>query len=324
MGHDGNNSESRLLTTSGPIQAAEDLTAAIYVRTSSVKQQHGFSLDEQIRQCWSRCEELNWTVSHVYRDEAVSGKDVDREMFQEMLSGAENGWFDVILVWKLDRFSRSLMHAVQLERQLRDWGVGLHSITEQIDTTTPTGRFNFRSISSASELERDLIRQRSQAGMRGLAAERKWPNNNPPLGYQVQKDKTLSPVPEEADLVREIFRRYIDLKSMPELAEELQTRSSIADRGRQWTRYAVSKILKNKLYIGQYQVADVDAYVEDYQLIENDLFERASDVRNRFQRENEAARPNMDRKRKKRYSESVTKQYAEFLGLVDDTKSHIK
>lgn len=297
----------------GPIQTADDLTAAIYARTSSPQQEHGYSIDEQVRQCWKRCERLEWTVSHVFRDKAVSGEDTDREMFQKLLTRAESGWLDVIVVWKLDRFSRSLMHAVQLEQQLRDWDVGLHSVTQHIDTTTPTGRFNFRNIASASELERDWIRQRTQMGLRALAEDRKWPNDTPPLGYRKTENGQLEIHQKEAELVRYIFERYIELRSMPELADELSSRTAIVDRDLEWTPYKVSKILKNDLYVGHYTVAEVDKYVEEYQILDDETFERAKKVRTRFQRDAGATRPEMPSDRKKHRIQNVTEQYSTFL-----------
>jgi len=209
----------------GDTQAeSEDETetrAAIYVRTSSVNQRFGYSIKEQVRQCWERCEMLDWTVAYVFRDEAKSGKDTDRPQFQQMMKEAESDCFDVIVFWKLDRFSRSLMHAVQLEKQLRDFDVALHGVTQQIDTTTPAGRFNFRNIASAAEFERDLIKQRTEMGMKAMALEGKWPNDQPPLGYCKCEDDTIEIVEEEADLVRDIFESYVEAKSMPEVARRL-------------------------------------------------------------------------------------------------------
>jgi len=296
-----------------PIQTADDLTAAIYARTSSPSQEHGYSLNEQVRQCWERCEQLGWTVSHVFRDEAVSGKDPDREMFQKLLSGAEAGWFDVVLVWKLDRFSRSLMHAVQIERELREWDVGLHSVTEHIDTTTPTGRFNFRNISSASEFEREMIKQRSKMGLRALAEERKWPNDNPPLGYVIQDDGRLKIDPQEANLVRHIFNRYIELKSMPDLADELMNQDDEAAKDKEWTPYAVGKILKNEIYVGMYSLAGVEDYVDEYRIVSDELFEEVTAVRTRFQSETKTNRTEMPADRKHRRVQNITDQYATFL-----------
>ena len=309
-----NNDHSNQIATTGvPIQAADDLTAVIYARTSSPGQQKGYSIDEQVRQCWQRCSSLGWTVSHIFRDEAVSGSDTDREMFQKMLSRAEAGWFDVIVVWKLDRFSRSLMHAVQLEQKLRSWDVGLHSVTEHIDTTTPTGRFNFRNISSASELERDLIRQRTQMGMIGLAANHQWPNNSPPLGYRKSEDATLEIISPEAELVRTIFDRYLRLRSMPDVATELEAQSYPECRELKWTPHRVGKILKNELYVGKYNVADVDEYVEEYQIVEQRRFETVTQVRTRFQRGRKSKRPEMTNKRKEKRLQNIADQYSEFL-----------
>ena len=308
-----NDPSNQIATTGVPIQAADDLTAVIYTRTSSPGQQQGYSIDEQVRQCWQRCSSLGWTVSHIFRDEAVSGSDTDREMFQKMLSRAEAGWFDVIVVWKLDRFSRSLMHAVQLEQKLRSWGVGLHSVTEHIDTTTPTGRFNFRNISSASELERDLIKQRTQMGMIGLAANHQWPNDTPPLGYRKCEDSTLEIIPAEADLVRTIFDRYLRLRSMPDVATELESQSYPECRQLEWTPDRVGKILKNELYIGEYNVAGVDEYVEEYHIIEDRRFETVTQVRTRFQRGRKSSRSKMPRNRKERRIQNITEQYSDFL-----------
>jgi site-specific DNA recombinase len=293
-------------------QVEEGLRAAIYARTSSASQAFGYSIDGQVRRCWDRCQQMGWTVSHVYCDEAVSGKDTDRPMFQELLSYAEAGAFDVVVFWKLDRFSRSLMHAVQLEKEFREWGVALHSITENIDTTTPTGRFNFRNISSASEFERELNQQRSKMGMTELAMERKWPNDHPPLGYQKCEDDTLEIDSEEADLVKSIFTRYLELRSMPELASELNQDGISTAKGKEWSARAVSGVLRNQLYIGQYNVADVEAYVSEYQIIDESLFDRVTSVRTRFTSEEKTERESMSKTRKEEQVMRVVDQFREY------------
>jgi len=297
-----------------PIQTADDLSAAIYARTSSPSQEHGYSINEQVRQCWERCEQLGWSVSHVFRDEAVSGKNPDREMFQKLLDGAEAGWYDVVLVWKLDRFSRSLMHAVQIERQLRDWDVGLHSVTEHIDTTTPTGRFNFRNISSASELERELGRQRTQMGFRALAADGKWPNDKPPLGYKRREDGRLEINPSEAELVREIFNRYIELKSMPDVASELNSAGRETKQGNEWTPHTVGEVLKNELYRGEYSVAGVEKHIGEYRIVSDDLYNRVVEIRHRF-RSGASERTKMPEERKQQRIQNIRSQYEKYLKI---------
>ncbi|MFK5602620.1 recombinase family protein [Haloferax volcanii] len=290
----------------------EDAAVAIYARTSSKRQQFGYSLDEQVRQCLKQCEHHGWTVRFIYRDEAESGKDIDRPMFQKMMAAAERHWFDVIVFWKLDRFSRSLMHAVQLEADLREFEVGLFSITEQIDTTTAAGRFNFRNIASAAEFERDMIQQRTQMGLRALAIDHKWPNDRPPLGYTKQPDETLSVDSEAANLVRTIFELYIEKRSMPRVAEQLNEDGFLTNQDNQWCPRAVGDILRNKIYTGQYSVGDICEYVKEYRILSDDVFEQSTAIRMRF-RNRSTSRSRMETSRKEQIVDGVIETYNEFL-----------
>lgn len=295
----------------------KETRAAIYVRTSSVNQRFGYSIKEQVRQCWKRCEMLDWPVRYVFRDEAKSGKNPDRPQFQQMMQKAESDCFDVIVFWKLDRFSRSLMHAVQLEKQFRDSGVALHGVTQQIDTTTPAGRFNFRNIASAAEFERDLIKQRSQMGMKAMALERKWPNSQPPLGYSKCEDDTIEIIEDEAALIQEIFETYVEEKSMPEVARQLDERDMTTKEGNPWTPRAVGEILRNQIYTGQYIVADVEEDVPEYRIIDTELFKKAEKTRYRFQRGRGEKRAKMPAERKARRVDVITEQYFDYLEDVD-------
>lgn len=288
-------------------------TAAIYARTSSVSQEFGYSIDEQVRQCWNRCEMFDWEVSHVFRDEAESGKDTERPMFQRMLDRAAEAEFDVLVFWKLDRFSRSIMHAVQLEAEFREWGVALHSVTEQIDTTTPAGRFNFRNIANAAEFERDSIKQRTRMGHLARALEHKWPNGTPPLGYVKDQDGRLEIVDDEAELVRTIFSLYIEHRSMPTVAAVLNERGCTTKAGVEWDAREVGKILRNQIYIGEYNVGGVEEHVPEYQIVANDRFEQATTVRHRFQSEGSASRGAMDKPRKKSRVSDLLGRYMEYL-----------
>lgn len=287
--------------------------AAIYVRTSSESQQFGYSIEEQLQRCFERCEFLGWDIAFIFRDEAESGKDMERPMFQQMMQTAEAGCFDVVVFWKLDRFSRSLLHAVQLEKELREWGVALHSVTEQIDTTTSAGRFNFRNIANAAEFERDMISERSQMGLRALAKENRWPNDHPPLGYQKRSDGELEIDDEEAGLVERIFNLYLDIKSMPQVAYELNQRGCTTKTGGEWTARGVRDILSNDLYAGVYSVAGVTEQIPEYQIISDGKFEEVVAVRHRFQSDSDSPRQSMDSKRKADQVDDVLEEYQTFL-----------
>ena len=192
--------------------------AAIYARTSSPNQKSNYSIEGQVNQCWSYCQQRRWVVRYVFIDECQSGGTIERPKFKLMLEKARNSEIDVIVFWKLDRFCRSLVDLVNIERMLRSYGVGLCSVTEFIDTTTPVGRFNFRNLASVAELERELIGERARLGLHALAREHKWPNPHPPLGYDKNEDGTLITNSSEAKLVRKIFNMYIREKSMAQVA----------------------------------------------------------------------------------------------------------
>ncbi|WP_049942789.1 recombinase family protein [Haloarcula amylolytica] len=296
--------------TSGDTES--ERRAAIYARTSSTSQKFGYSIDEQVRQCAQRCQMMDWSVVFVYKDEAVSGKDTDRPMFQQMLSKAEAGLFDVLVFWKLDRFSRSIMHAVNLEKQFREWDVALYSATEQIDTTTPAGRFNFRNIANAAEFERDMIKQRTQMGHAARALEHKWPNKTAPLGYVKTDNGKLSVHPKEAALVRHIFSEYTEQRSMPSVAEILNNEQWSTKQGNNWTADAVGKILRNQIYIGEYSVGEIESTVKEYQILSQKLFDEVTEIRMRFKKDTQSTRPAMGKERKKQRVKDVTSQYSDF------------
>ena len=286
-----------------------ELSAAIYARTSSASQRFGYSIDEQISRCWDRCEMRDWKVKYVFADEAESGRDTDRPEFQKLLDTAAQGVIDVVVFWKLDRFCRSLTDLVRTEEQLDQWDVALQSVTEYIDTTTPVGRFNFRNLASAAELETDLTSKRVRMGMYGMAKRHKWPNSQPPLGYEMQDNGQLEINEDEADLVRRIFRMYVREKSMPQVAFILTQQGVETRSGNEWSRQSVQKILSNELYIGEYSVAGYEDYVDEYRIISDDLFDKVTEIRYRFRQQE------MDKERKESKSERILAEYRQHTGL---------
>jgi site-specific DNA recombinase len=288
----------------------DDAKVAIYARTSSSSQRFGYSIDQQVERCWEQCEAAEWSVSYVFVDEAESGRDMERPKFQTMLETARQGDIDVVMFWKLDRFCRSLADLVRTEEQLNQWGVALQSVTEYIDTTTPVGRFNFRNLASAAELESDLTSSRAKMGMYGLAQNRKWPNDHPPLGYHKAPEETLRVNENEAVLVRRIFRLYLKERSMPQVAFLLNEEGLQTKKGTDWSRQAIRRILTNELYIGAYQLAGYQEQVESYRIVGDDLFTTVKEVRYRFKHSGDE----MNNQRKRSKAERILSQYKQVKG----------
>jgi len=296
------------------VDREKTILACIYARVSSPNQIYGYSLDEQIRRCKERCDIMKWKVCYIFAENGLSGKNIDRPKFQKMLSKAKGGLFHVLVFWKLDRFCRSLFDVINVERELNSYGVSLHSVTEQIDTTSSVGRFNFRNIASAAELERDLIKERSRMGMKALAMQHKWPNPYPPMGYTKLDDGHLAIHDQEKDLVQQIFQLYIQLRSMPEVSYRLNKQGFTTRRGNRWSNMSVKKVLDNELYLGKYNISGVEAYLGHLKIIDEKTFNKAKEVRNRYQGKQQHA----SEERKQGTIENVFSEYLSFLDEMEE------
>lgn len=300
---------------SGFATNAKGIFAAIYVRTSSPNQRYNYSIGEQINECWNYCVQRNWIVRYVFADECELANTTDRPKFQLMIHAAERREFGVVCAWKLDRLCRSLVDMLNLERTLRGWEVEICSITEFIDTTTSVGRFNFRSIASVAELEREQIGERARLGMYGLAKEKRWPNPHPPLGYSKDRDGRLTANSVETVLVGRIFNAYLDMKSTSEVAFRLN-QEGVQTRKGKWSATAIRDILTNKIYIGRYRVAGFEVQAEEYRIVSDELFTKAGGMLERYQTPAASFRPAMPHDRKLAAIQKIHGNYIEFLDTV--------
>ncbi len=292
--------------------------AAIYARTSSPNQKFNHSIKEQVDRCWKFCGEREWIVKFVFVDECQSGKSIDRPKFQLMLQKAEADKFNVIVFWKLDRFCRSLVDLINVEKNLRDLGIGLCSVTENLDTTNSVGRFNFRNLASVAELEREMIGERARIGIYALAREHKWPNSHPPLGYDKTEDGALSIDKKEAKFICHLFNRYIETKSMDQVAFELNRRGISTKKGKKWNARTIRDVLTNGIYQGRYKVAGVEDYVGGYRILDDAQFEKAAQIMKRYENGGRIARPTMVEDRKKVKLDKIFNEYIASLSKMED------
>jgi site-specific DNA recombinase len=286
--------------------------AAIYARTSSPNQRFNYSIEEQVNECWGYCDERKWSVKYVFVDEAQGGKTIERPKFQLMLETAKAREFHVIVFWKLDRFCRSLKDLVNLEKDFGQWGVKLCSVTEFLDTSSAVGRFNYRNLASVAELESEIIGERSRLGLYGLAREHKWPNSFPPLGYARDEKGQLTVSRSQAKLVRTIFQLYLAVKSLPQVAFNLNENKIPTKKG-QWTTGVIREILTNRIYIGNYQVAGVSDQVPDLRIIQDEIFNDAQKIMTRYKDTDFSKRPPMALKRKAARIETIHNRFMEYL-----------
>ncbi len=147
--------------TSGP----KPLRAAIYARVSTRAQadKHGTAYQREALETY--CERRGWTVVCRHVDEGFSGAKADRPGLNALWAAARRREIDVVVVWRFDRFARSLVNLVNALAEFEALGVGFVSLTEQMDTSTPLGRAMFAVAGAMAQLERDLARERVQAGI---------------------------------------------------------------------------------------------------------------------------------------------------------------
>jgi len=138
------------------------MRAALYARVSTLNGQHPEMQLAELREYASR---RGWEVAGEYVDEGVSGSKESRPELNRLMADARRRLFDVVLVWKIDRFGRSLKHLVNALADLDAYGVAFASLKDNLDLSTPSGRLMFGIIAAMAEFERSLIQERVKAGL---------------------------------------------------------------------------------------------------------------------------------------------------------------
>ena len=147
------------------------MKTAIYARVSTVG--NGQSPEMQLRELREYVERRGWTLAGEYVDEGISGAKDSRPELNRLMEDAHRRKFDCVLVWKFDRFARSVSHLLRALETFKAQGIEFISFSEQMDTSTPTGRMIFTVLGAVAELERSLIAERVRAGVRNAKAKGK-------------------------------------------------------------------------------------------------------------------------------------------------------
>jgi DNA invertase Pin-like site-specific DNA recombinase len=146
-------------------------TVAIYARVST--NGHGQNVEMQLRELREYCERRGLEIAGEYVDQGVSGAKDSRPELNRLMADAHKRRFDAVVVWKFDRFARSVSHLLRALETFQALGIEFVSLSEQLDTTTPTGKMVFTVLGAVAELERSLIAERVRAGMRNARARGK-------------------------------------------------------------------------------------------------------------------------------------------------------
>jgi len=195
-----------------------------------------------------------------YDDGGFSGATIDRPALQRLLADITAGWVDTVVVYKIDRLTRSLADFAKIVEILETRGASFVSVTQQFNTTTSMGRLTLNVLLSFAQFEREVIGERIRDKIAASKKKGMWMGGVPPLGYRVENRKLII-VDSEAAIVRSIFRRYAELGSVRLLKDELaarniqsKLRTSAAGRisgGKSFARGALYLMLKNRIYRGE-------------------------------------------------------------------------
>lgn len=248
------------------------MKAVIYARYSSDSQREE-SIEGQLRECTEYAERNGITILRSYIDRALSARTADRPEFQNMIKDSEQKLFDVVLIWKLDRFSRDRYDSAHYKRILKKNGVKVVSVKENI-SDGPEGIILESMLEGYAEYYSAELSEKIQRGQKENALKRKNNGGNTPLGYVVGTDGVLAVDPLTAPLVTEIFTRYDSGESISEITASLNGRGLKTKKGKAFKIGGISLILKNRKYIGEYQYGSVIIPKGIPAIIDDDLFDR--------------------------------------------------
>jgi len=227
------------------------MRCALYLRVSTeIQVEEGYSLDAQLSRLRAFCVAQDWSVSDVYIDEAISAKDINRPRLQALLRDMEGHAFDVVLVYKLDRLTRSVVDLHALLQVFERYDVGFRSVTEVFDTTSAIGRLFVTIVAALAQWERENLGERVKFGLQELTRQGRWSGGRTPFGYTLS-DGLLTPSEPAASLIREIFKRYISGQGTSVILKWLNNPASpqIAPNKR-WSQWGLKYVLWNPLYAG--------------------------------------------------------------------------
>ena len=266
---------------------------AIYTRKSSEEglEQDFNSLHAQREACaayiLSQASEGWSLLPGEYDDGGLSGGTLERPALQRLLADIDAGKIDIVVVYKVDRLTRSLLDFSKLVEAFDKAGTSFVSVTQSFNTTTSMGRLTLNMLLSFAQFEREVTAERIRDKIAASKAKGMWMGGVVPLGYQAD-GRTLKIVDEHAQLIRDLFRRYLELGSVRLLAEKLADQgvgspSRMAATGRKigggnFSRGQLYAILSNPIYIGMIRHKDTVYQGQHPAIVDRELWDDVRDM----------------------------------------------
>ena len=251
------------------------MTAVIYARYSSDNQREE-SIEGQIRECTAYAEKNDITIVKHYIDRAISAKTDNRPQFQQMIKDSDKKLFDIVLVWKLDRFARNRYDSAHYEYQLERNHVKLVSATEPI-SEGPAGIMVKSMLTGMAEYYSAELSEKVVRGMTENVLKGKYNGGTIPIGYTVDEEKFFQIDPLKAPFVVEVFQRYNDGATMKELMNWLNDSGVTTNRNQKFTYNSIQTLLTNRRYIGENRFKDIVMPDSIPVIIEKELFDSVQD-----------------------------------------------
>ncbi len=281
------------------------LRCAVYTRKSSEEglEQAFNSLDAQreagVDYVHSQKHEGWHLLPERYDDGGISGGTMERPGLKRLLADVEADKIDIIVVYKVDRLSRSLGDFARMIELFDQRRVSFVSVTQQFNTTTSMGRLTLNILLSFAQFEREVTSERIRDKIAASKKKGMWMGGHPPLGYDVENRK-LAVNPQEAELIGRIFHRFVQLGSTTHLCRELNEQGFRTKRlyasgkpvgARRFTKSGLYKILHNRLYLGEVRhkdrwysgqheaIIDLDLWKVVHRILEQNAVERGNNTK---------------------------------------------
>lgn len=226
----------------------------IYARYSSANQREA-SIEQQVEWCTALAERYQLQIIDTYADKAISGRSDNRPSFQRMMRDAKQEKFDYVLAWKSSRMGRNMLEAMINDAALREQGVTTIYVEEDFEDNA-AGRFALRNMMNVNQFYSEALAEDVKRGMMDNA-KKCMVNGKISFGFRKGSDGRYEIVPEEAEIIREIFNRIIDGWQQRDILDDLNLRGIRTHSGGEWQRQSFGTLLRNEQYIGVYSFGGV-------------------------------------------------------------------